>query len=142
MSTVSTVTSCHLSCTWGHGDPPSRPCTWGHMSIVTSLTPFPTLYLGSHVHSLHGDPLSQTLSIFYLLNAHPLTVLSGGSLVTKSCPILVTPWTVASEVPLSMRFSRQEYGSGLPFPSPGNLLDPGFKPGSPALQVDSLPTEL
>ena len=112
------------------------------MSIVTSLTPFPTLYLGSHVHSLHGDPLSQTLSIFYLLNSHPLTVLSGGSLVTKSCPILVTPWTVASEVPLFMRFSRQEYWSGLPFPSPGNLLDPGFKPGSPALQVDSLPTEL
>ena len=67
---------------------------------------------------------------------------SGGSLVTKSCPILVTPWTVASEVPLFRRFSRQEYWSGLPFPSPGNLLDPGFKPGSPALQVDSLPTEL
>ena len=41
-----------------------------------------------------------------------------------------------------MGFSRQEYWSGLPFPSPGDLPDPGIKPGFPALQVDSLPTEL
>ena len=48
-------------------------------------------------------------------------------------------WTVACQVPLSMGFSRQEYWSGLPFPSPGNLPDPGIKPMSPALQVNSLP---
>ena len=54
----------------------------------------------------------------------------------------MTPWTVASEVPLPMGFSRQEYWNGLPFPSPGNLLDPGIEPGSPALQVDSLLAEL
>ena len=40
----------------------------------------------------------------------------GGALVTKSCPTLVTPWTVACQAPLSMGFSRQEYWSGLPFP--------------------------
>ena len=40
-----------------------------------------------------------------------------------------------------MEFSRQEYWSGLPFPSPGDLPDPGIEPGSPALQVDSLPSE-
>ena len=51
----------------------------------------------------------------------------------------VTPWTVAHQTPLSMGFSRQEYWSGLPFPSPGNLSNPGIKPGSPALQADSLP---
>ena len=45
-------------------------------------------------------------------------------------------------VPLSMGFSRQEYRSWLPFPSPGDLPDPGIEPGSPALQADSLPTEL
>ena len=56
--------------------------------------------------------------------------------------LFVTPWTVAHQVPLSMEFSRQEYWSGLPFPSPGNLLKPGIKPGSPALQADSLPSEL
>ena len=51
------------------------------------------------------------------------------------------PWTVACQAPLSMRFSRQEYRSGLPFPSPGDLPDPGIEPGSPILQVDSLPSE-
>ena len=64
------------------------------------------------------------------------------SLVTKSCPTLETPWTVACQAPLSMGFSRQEYWSGLPFPSPGDLPDPGIEPGSPALQADSLPTNL
>ena len=59
---------------------------------------------------------------------------------TKSCPTLATPWTVARQIPLSMEFSRQEYWSGLPFPSPGDLPDPGIEPRSPALQADSLPT--
>ena len=47
--------------------------------------------------------------------------------------LFVTPWTVAHQAPPSMGFSRQEYWSGLPFPSPGNLPDPGIKPRSPAL---------
>ena len=54
----------------------------------------------------------------------------------------VTPWTVACQAPLSRRFSRQEYWSGLPFPSLGDLPNPGIKPTcpvSPALQADSLP---
>ena len=66
----------------------------------------------------------------------------GGDLVTKSCPTLMTPWTIACQTPLSMAFSRQEYWNGLPFPSPGDLPDPGIKPRSPALQADSLPTEI
>ena len=49
----------------------------------------------------------------------------------------VTPWTVAQQAPLSMEFSRQGYWSGLPFPSPGDLPDPGFKPSLSALQADS-----
>ena len=65
----------------------------------------------------------------------------GGGLVAKSCPALVTPWTTAREAPLSMGFSRQEYWSGLPFPSPGYLPNPEIKLSSPALQADSLPTE-
>ena len=55
--------------------------------------------------------------------------------------LLVTPWTVARQTPLSMEFSRQEYCSGLPFPSPGDLPDPGIKSESSALQADSLPSE-
>ena len=52
-----------------------------------------------------------------------------------------TLWTVAHQASLSMRFSRQEYWSGLSFPSPGDLPDPGIKLGSPILQADSLPLE-
>ena len=69
-------------------------------------------------------------------------MIGGSGLVAKSCPTLVTPWTVACQVPLSLEFSRQEYWSGLPFPSPADLPNPGIEPGSPALQADSLPTEL
>ena len=50
-----------------------------------------------------------------------------------------TPWTAAHQAPLRMEFSRQEYQSGLPFPSPGDQPDLGIEPTSPALQVDSLP---
>ena len=53
----------------------------------------------------------------------------------------VTAWTVARQAPLYMRFSRQEDRSGLPFLSPADLPDPGLKPGSPTLQIDSLLTE-
>ena len=55
--------------------------------------------------------------------------------------IFVTPWTAAHQAPLSMKFSMQEYWSGLPFPFPGDLPDPGLEPGSPALQEDSLLSE-
>ena len=51
--------------------------------------------------------------------------------VTRSGPTLCDPWTVAHQASSSMGFSRQEYRSGLPFPSPGDLSDPGIEPGSP-----------
>ena len=53
----------------------------------------------------------------------------------------MTPWTVACQAPLSLEFSRQEYWHGLPFPSPGDLPNPGIEPGSPPLQEDYLPSE-
>ena len=55
--------------------------------------------------------------------------------------LFATPWTVAHQAPPSMGFSRQEYWSGLPFPSPGDLPNPGIQPGSPASQADTLPSE-
>ena len=67
---------------------------------------------------------------------------NGGGLVAKLCPTLATPWTVACQAPLSMGLSRQEYWSRLLFPSPGNIPKPGIEPTSPALQADSLSTEL
>ena len=70
-----------------------------------------------------------------------------GVLVTQSCLTLL--WAVARQAPLCIGFFRQEYWSGLPFPSPGDLPNPGIElgvqlniePGSPALQVGSLPSE-
>ena len=67
---------------------------------------------------------------------------SGGGLVIKLCLTLETPWTVACQSPLSLGFPRQEYWTGLPFPSPEDLPNPGIEPESPALHADSLPTEL
>ena len=55
--------------------------------------------------------------------------------------LFATPWTLAYQAPPSMGFSRQECWSGLPFPSPGDLPDPGIEPGSPALQADALLSE-
>ena len=64
---------------------------------------------------------------------------------TLSCSVMsssfVTPWTIDHQAPLSMGFSKQEYWSGLPFPSPGDLPDPGIKSGSPAWQADFLPSK-
>ena len=63
-----------------------------------------------------------------------------------SCSVIsdssTTPWAVARRAPLSMGLPKQEYWSGLPFPSPGALPNPGIKSRSPALQADSLPSEL
>ena len=72
-----------------------------------------------------------------------LSITSSWSLVKSLSRVrlFVTPWTAAHQAPQSMGFSRQEYWSGLPFPSPGDLPDPGIKPGSPALEADALTSE-
>ena len=93
------------------------------------------------------EPVSPALAGGFLSTEPPGRCLwlpsrqDGGS-VSKSCPTLATPWTIAYQAPLSLGFSRQEYWSRLPFPSPGDLPNPGIEPGSPALKADSLPTEL
>ena len=60
-----------------------------------------------------------------------------GCLVAQSCRLFATPWTVAHQAPLSMGFPRQEYWNGLPFPSPGDIPDPGIEPVD--WHADSLP---
>ena len=71
-----------------------------------------------------------------------VSVPSKGTVVSISCvQLFATPWTVDCQAPLSMRSFRQEYWSGLPFPSSGDLPQPWIKPGSPALQVVSLLSE-
>ena len=65
------------------------------------------------------------------------------SLIAHSCLTLcnLMDYSLACQAPLSIKFSRQEYWSGLPFPSPGDLPNPGIEPGAPTLQADSLPSE-
>ena len=75
------------------------------------------------------------------LNSNPKC---SSAIVLSRVWLFATLWTVAHQTPLSKGFSRQEYWSGLPFPSPGDFPDPGIKPVSPvspALWADSLPTE-
>ena len=85
--------------------------------------------------------LSDWTELIAIYNAHTIEWANLWiGLVTKSCPTLATAWAATCQALLSTGFSRQEYWSGLPFPSPGDLPDPGS--GSSALQADSSPTEL
>ena len=84
-----------------------------------------------------------TLSIVNLFALNSLLYsLQFSSVQSLSCVLLfATPWMVAHQAPLLMGFSRQEYWSGLPFPTPGDLPNPVIKPASPALHADSLPSK-
>ena len=101
------------------------------INILSSFFFFPSIF-------------QSIFQVFYDTMSKPKEVISstcgGGGLVTKLCLTLMTPRTVACQSPLSMGFSRQEYWSGLPFPFPGNVPNPGIESGSPALQAYSLPT--
>ena len=81
---------------------------------------------------LHVDASSES-------SASPQHQLCCCRLGAQSCPPFVTPWTIDSQAPLSMGFSRQEYWSGLPCPPPWDLPDPRIEPTSPTLQVESSP---
>ena len=84
--------------------------------------------------------ISIPLNNYHFLNSYCVSCTScacGGGLVPKSCPTLAIPWAIAHQAPLSMGFPKQEYWSGLPFSSPGDLPDSGTEPASHVLQVDS-----
>ena len=70
-----------------------------------------------------------------------LLLLESESELLSHIQLFRTPWTVAYQAPLSMGFSWQEYWSRVPFPSPGDLVDPGSEPRFPALQADTLLSE-
>ena len=79
-----------------------------------------------------------SVSLFILDPCPPGVIPPGKRVCCLVMSDFVTPWTVARQAPLSVEFSRQEHWSGLPFPSPGDLPNPGIEPGAPALQADSL----
>ena len=114
---------------------------WAHSLLLYLPATFAHLHFSvlSYTGCLHCvDPVSSSLLSETLLCLQMVVVVG---LVAKSCPILATPWTVARQSPLSMGFPRQDYWSGFPFLSPGDLANPGLEPGSPALQAGSLLTE-
>ena len=80
-------------------------------------------------------PLVKTIELYSTRSG---SYCESESEVAQSCLTLCDPWTVAHQAPPSTGFSRQEYWSGLPFPSPGDLPDPGIEPRSPTLQADAL----
>ena len=86
-----------------------------------------------HTYSIFLNDPFIFLFLTSLSEGHAL-VGHGGGLVAKSCLTLATPWTVAHQAPLFMGFFRQENWRGLLFPSPGDVPNPGIKPGSPVLQ--------
>ena len=92
-----------------------------HNSIVNDLR-----YIAIKNRKLFNILISSISEIYCLLDLLPGVEV----LVTQSCQLFVTPWTVARQAPPSMEFSRQEHWSGLPFPSPGHLSDPGIEPVS------------
>ena len=130
-SSLQSSTPIFLPACWTSPDDPQAPQTW---YIQSDTSPHfllcPLFWVMSQVRNLK-----------IILPGNPSFRRSGGGgLVAKSCPTLATLWTVARQAPLSMGFSR--HWSGLPFYSPGDLPDPGIEPRSPALQANSLPTEL
>ena len=81
------------------------------------------------------------MGIFLISNNHSYVYKNSEVKSLSRVQLFATPWTVAHQAPPSVGFSRQKYWSRLPFPSPGNLLDPGIEPRSPSLQADALTSE-
>ena len=116
---------------------------WGHLAIsgdvfschnsgyhkTREAGDYPTMWLSTHTHILQctEQPSNKECEVKWKLLSHVW--------------LFATPWTVACQAPLSMEFSRPEYWSGLPFPSPADLPNLRVEPRSPALQVNSLPSE-
>ena len=134
-----------------HGLQPTRLLRpWDFPSKSTGVGCHCLLWPGLPVHhqlsefsQMYVHQVSDTIQPSHPLSSpFPPACKGCGGLFTKLCPTLETPWTVACQAPPSMGLSRQEYWSGLSFPSRVDLPDPGIKPGSPALQAESLPAEL
>ena len=125
-----------------------RAYTHTHTHTHTHTNALTTLYILSYCHPLHH---SYAQSHTDSCHSHGNACISHTCIITYTIVLNVkslsyvqlfaTPWTVTYQVPLSIGFSRQEYWSGLPFPPPGDLPNPGVEPRSPTLQADALLSE-
>ena len=121
----------------------SRSCPlsrWCHQTISSTVVPLS--FCPQSFPASGSFPMSWLLLSGGQTSEASASVLTMNMDSTKLCPTLAIPWTVARQAPLSVRFSRQEYWSALPFPSPGELPDPEIEPRSPVLQADALLTEI
>ena len=128
------------------------PCIW-ECRVVATGPPRKSLSLvlmafskGFHFHSnkTHSEWWGETyvqIHSNWVISHGPAVEVSKRAKLLSCVQLFVTPWTIAHQAPLSMEFSRPEYWSGLPFPSPGDPADPEIEPGSPVLQADSLLSE-
>ena len=121
---------CSLPFFSAHGILQARILKW--VAIIGSFSRGIFLTQGLNL----GSPAPWTDS---LLSEIPLLTVKVKSL--SHIQLFATLWTVAYQASLSMGFSKQEYWSGLPFPSPGDLPNPGIEPGPPALEADALTSE-
>ena len=113
---------------------PSCKWVWPGLLMVTAQSNILT--------ATSWDTLNQNHPINPFLNSWPTDIMKWSEVKSRShVRLFAGPWTVACQAPPSMGFSRQEYWSGLPFPSPGDLPDPGIEAGSPASQADALPSK-
>ena len=115
------------------GEDETRPC---HLVRLDKLFFFRNIYAGSESFT-YADYFILT-TVLWSRHCYLLLLLFSRSIVSDS---FATQWTLAHQAPLSIGFSRQEYWSGLPFPSPGYLPHPGVKPASPTLAGGFLTTE-
>ena len=95
-------------------------------------------YYPSCLSPTHTTVEECSLALVQLLQLIVVCVCVCVCVLLSHVQLFVTPWTVARQAPLSMKFCRQEYWSGLPFPPPEDLPNPGTEPRSPALWADSL----
>ena len=133
---VSVISSCQNPLFWAE----SGRSLFQQSCATPPWTQVSSYYYRSVTSFLNLNKFHEGRDFFTTLSKH--LVWTSGGLVTKSCPVLAAPWTVAHQTSLSMEFPRQEYWSGLPFPPLGDLPIPGIECRSTALQLDSLPTGL
>ena len=116
-----------------------------HQDPITSTQLSPgdwgTLLLSDSISSSINGDITLSTSKSYCEDQVINTVMCYIVKSLSRVRLFATPWTVAQQATLSMGFYRQEYQSGLPFPSSEDLPNPGIKPGSSALQADTLPSE-
>ena len=121
----------------------SKASVLWHSSFFIVQLSHPYLTTGKTIDLTRWTFVGKVMSLlFNMLSRLVVTFLPRSKLKSFSCVrLFVTPWTVAYQAPWSVGFSRQEYWSGLPFPFPGDLPNPGIEPRSPPLQTDTFPSE-